>query len=284
MRKHIRFPGNRIKALTLSYDDGVETDYRLIEIMQKNGLKGTFNINSGGLSPEGTVFPAGQAQRVMCESRLVQCYTGSGMEVATHGYTHPYLDRLSPEMCTFEVMADRAKLETLFGGTVRGHAYPFGTYNDTVLDVLRKCGIVYARTCKSTEGFSLPKDPLILNPTCHHDNPRLMDLLDSFLNRKNSTDPLLFYLWGHSYEFDGDNTWNVIENFCAKAGGHDDVWYATNIEIIDYVRACESLITSADGRTLYNPTNTDVAFFFGGSGVRDEGTREIKAGQTIHID
>jgi len=46
----VRFPGFRDKAVTLSYDDGVRQDKRLISIMQKYGLKGTFNINSGQFS------------------------------------------------------------------------------------------------------------------------------------------------------------------------------------------------------------------------------------------
>ena len=46
-KAYIRFPGFKLKAVTLSYDDGVRQDKRLISIMQKYGLKGTFNINAG---------------------------------------------------------------------------------------------------------------------------------------------------------------------------------------------------------------------------------------------
>lgn len=35
------------KAVTFSFDDGVTQDIRLIEIFNKYGLKGTFNLNSG---------------------------------------------------------------------------------------------------------------------------------------------------------------------------------------------------------------------------------------------
>ena len=42
----MRFPGGKAKALTLSYDDGVRQDKKLIEIFNKNGIKGTFNVNS----------------------------------------------------------------------------------------------------------------------------------------------------------------------------------------------------------------------------------------------
>lgn len=52
----MRFPEGRKKAVTLSYDDGVEQDMRLVEVMEKYGLKGTFNLNSGLFAPEGTVY------------------------------------------------------------------------------------------------------------------------------------------------------------------------------------------------------------------------------------
>ena len=48
----LRFPGGKKKALTLSYDDGKEQDIRLVSIMRRNGLKGTFNLNGGGLFEE----------------------------------------------------------------------------------------------------------------------------------------------------------------------------------------------------------------------------------------
>ena len=52
---------------------------------------------------------------------------------------------------------------------------------------------------------------------------------------------MLFYLWGHSYEFDENKNWNVIENFFKKLEKRDDIWYASNIEIYNYIRAYESL-------------------------------------------
>ena len=41
------FPGGKRKALTLSYDDGVEQDITLMGILDKYGIKCTFNLNSG---------------------------------------------------------------------------------------------------------------------------------------------------------------------------------------------------------------------------------------------
>ena len=38
MDQFLRFPGFRLKALTLSYDDGTIHDRRLVEIMKKYGI------------------------------------------------------------------------------------------------------------------------------------------------------------------------------------------------------------------------------------------------------
>ena len=38
----------------------------------------------------------------------------------------------------------------------------------------------------------------------------------------------------------------------------DNIWFATNIEVYDYIKATQSIRTSANGKILYNPTDTDV--------------------------
>ena len=51
-----------------------------------------------------------------------------------------------------------------------------------------------------------------------------------------------------------------MEEICQKLSGHEEIWYATNIEICDYVEAYKRLVYSADGYTVYNPTVTTVWF------------------------
>lgn len=250
----MRFPGGKSKALTLSYDDGVEQDIRLIDIMQKNGLKGTFNLNSGSYAPEGKVYPEGQVHRRMSRSQVTELYADSGMEVAVHGLTHPFLEQLSPEVCTYEVMKDRENLEEQFKTIVKGMAYPFGTYSDEVVNCLKSAGIAYSRTVISSHTFKIPTDWLRLEATCHHNDARLMELAHKFVEEENHRGPWLFYLWGHSYEFEGNNDWNVIEEFAEYTGNKEDIWYATNIEIYNYVESYRSLVFSVDGKRVYNPT------------------------------
>lgn len=250
----MRFPGGRKKALTLSYDDGLQTDARLLSIMQANGLKGTFNINSGLYAPEGTVYEKHIYHRRMSKREATELYGGSGMEVAVHSLTHPFLEQLASGTCCYEIIADRKNLEDQFGTLVRGMAYPYGTYNNEVTACLQKCGILYARTTEASHSFAIPDHWLKLPATCHHNDPMLEPLTERFLQEEPEKAPWLFYLWGHSSEFERDNNWEVIENFAEKTGGREDIWYATNMEIFEYIASYGRLVYSADGSRVYNPS------------------------------
>ena len=274
---YIRFKDGKRKALTLSYDDGVVQDIRLSDIMKKNGIKGTFNINSGTYLDEETVREKYYGRMKLSEAKAL--YTNSGNEVAVHAYTHPRLELLDTTEILSEVIEDRKSIEKEYGTIARGMAYPFGTYNDKVVEMLKMCGICYSRTTKATESFGLPENWLMLDPTCHHNNPRLMELAKQFVEEDPRWGTVwMFYLWGHSYEFDDNDNWNVIEEFCEYMGGRDDIWYATNIEIYDYVKAYENLQTSVDKKIIHNPSNTDVWAEHNGKVI------EIKAGETVTLD
>lgn len=223
------FPGGKKKALTFSYDDGVGQDRRLVELFNRYGLKGTFNLNSGIQSYSNTWNNQGVEIHRMNAAGLPALYQGH--EIALHGLTHPHLETLDKETIRNEVVQDKRQLEALFGSPVTGMAYPFGSYNDTVLQVLREEGISYARTVVSTGGFALPEEPLTWAATCHHKDSRLMELAEEFVELEPEV-PQLFYVWGHSYEFDVDDNWQVIEEFCRFMSGRPDIFYGTNRDVL----------------------------------------------------
>jgi len=278
----IRFPGGRAKALTFSYDDNVEQDARLIDIFDKYGLKGTFNLSSGLFAPEGNEFPAGYLHREVTKKAALEIYKNH--EVATHGYTHPFLDRLEDGAAAYEIIKDREVLEEMFGRIIRGHAYAYGAYNERSVEILRSCGIAYARKIETTGDFLLPKDWLQLEGTCHHEDERLMDLAERFVKdeprlfRSSFVDPWLFYVWGHSFEFELRDNWDRMEKFCAYVSGRDDVWYATNIEIYDYCQAFNRLQFSADGRRVFNPSAQTVHFM-----LLKRGNFAVKPGECLQL-
>ena len=279
MNIFMRYPDAKTKALTLSFDDGVDTDARLIDIMNRHGLKGTFNINSGVFAEEGYVYPEGTHHRRISKSQTYELYSSSGQEIAAHGYTHPYYAYMPAASVTKDIMDDRSAIENMFGRIVRGFAYPYGEYNEDTIKALKASGIAYARTIRATGGFELPENWLELDPTCHYEDPRLPELTKQFIEMKpcQHWKVAMFYLWGHSFEFEQHDNWDIIEKFAEEIGGKDDIWYATNIEIYDYVTAYNRLRFSADYTMVYNGSVIDVWL------AAEDNIIKIGAGETVKI-
>jgi len=237
------FPGGKLKAVTMSYDDGRDHDRRLVEIFNKYGIRGTFHLNSGYLGDEKHVAP----------EEVAELYKGH--EVSCHTVNHPFLERIGTNAIVTEIFEDKKNLEALIGYPVRGMSYPYGSYDADVIAGAKAAGMEYSRGIVSTGNFKWPKNFLEWQPTCHHND--LHKYVDKFLSSNERLMSIL-YVFGHSFEFAYDDTWDMIEEFCAKVGNKDDIWYATNIEIVDYINAVKSLKFTADCTVVYNPSALDV--------------------------
>ena len=262
--RFLRFPDGKPKAVTLSYDDGCKDDVRFSDVITRYGLKCTFNINGNK-----------HGSNAMTAEQLHEYYLDKGHEVALHGDFHRAEGSLRPIEAVREVLDNRIYLENKLGMIIRGMAYPDSgitkmhgeiTY-EQVKEILTQLDVAYCRTLGGdNEKFMLPTDWHAWMPTAHHINPNILRFIDNF----NSLDPdgarganrfpRLFYLWGHSFEFERNNNWELLDTICEKLAGHDDVWYATNMEIYEYVNAYRSLIYSADAKIIYNPTRFKIWF------------------------
>lgn len=267
----LRYPEFKTRAVTLSYDDGYIDDRKMIEILNHYGIKCTFNLTGGNI--------VGNAAKVQFEE-FEELYKNH--EIASHTYTHPHLNTLDLGGVAYQIIKDREILEEKTGELVQGFAYPFGL-NETegMIDCIKNCGIKYGRTTVSTHNFELPKDYLRWNPTCHHADPKLPELAENFFKPDDMEHPwrikpLLFYIWGHSYEF--KDNWEQLENICKAVGRKENVWYATNTEIIDYISAFNALHRSANGKIVYNPTNIDIFVVANGESII------LKKGKTMVLE
>jgi hypothetical protein len=268
----LRYPKFKTKAITLSFDDGFNCDKEMAEILDKYGIKCTFNVNSGRIESE--------KNRVQFEE-FASVYKNH--EIACHSFTHPHFNNLDLGGVAYQIVKDRELLEEKTGKIVDGFAYPFGLWGEDegMVDCIGKCGIKYGRTTVSTYNFELPTDYLRWNPTCHQADPKLFDLAAEFfapddIEHPWRIKPRLFYIWGHSFEY--IDKWEKLEEMCEVISGKDNVWYATNGEIIDYVKAFSSLRRSANGKIVFNPTNVDLYV------VANDQEKIIKSFETVVFD
>lgn len=230
-----RFPGLKNKAITFSFDDGVTQDKRLIEILDKYQLKCTFNINSELLGTPNYLDIRGKkiAHNKVQPHEVAELYKNH--EVAVHTLTHIRLPGCEDDNEVIrQVEQDRLNLSKLVGYDVIGMAYPCGGVNndERVARLIQNhTGVQYARTITTTNTFDFQDDLYRFNPTVHSfDKEARMEMAETFLNLSPEK-PVLFYIWGHSYEFDIDDSWDEFEEFCKFISGREDVFYGTNKEV-----------------------------------------------------
>lgn len=223
------------KAITFSFDDGVTQDIRLIEILNKYGLKATFNINSEllGLSGELNFNSIRVSHNKVKPEQIADVYKGH--EVAVHTLTHPNLTGLDENEVIRQVEQDRLNLSELCGYEVIGMAYPCGGVNndDRVAKIIKEStGVKYSRTITSSHSFEPQENLFRFNPTEYYtQHASVEEATDRFLTLKSDT-PALLYIWGHSYELDIDDSWIWFEELCRKLSGKADIFYGTNKEVL----------------------------------------------------
>lgn len=235
------------KYFTVSFDDGLEQDKKLIKLMKQYGISGTFNLNAGLFGERKWLERSGEfgyqeVERVNPENvsftyedfripadEIAQVY--EGFEVASHGYRHECMTWISEEQMRESIQRDVQILSAIKSEKVTGFAYPFGAVNDDVIRVLKQEGIGYARLVQSSENFDFPEHPLEWNPTCWLTEENVMERLEQFITTEVQDKDMLFCLWGHGYELDFGTpqcSWDQIERIFDKIAGKSDIIYCTN--------------------------------------------------------
>ena len=231
------YPNGKLKAITLSFDDGVTQDARLIELLDRYGLKCTFNLNSAIFGKPGRLTNSrGESADHNKVDPAIVASLYKNHEVAVHTLTHPNLTTLPDEEIIRQVEEDRKNLTAICGYEVIGMAYPCGGVNndERVAALIQEhTPIRYSRTITSTHSFGLQKDKLLrFDPTLHFLDEKTEEIAEKFL-ALDTDEPQLLYIWGHSYELDFDESrWTRFEKLCQTLSGKVDIFYGTNREVL----------------------------------------------------
>lgn len=228
----------KLKAVTFSYDDGVTQDVQLVELMNKYGLKCTFNLNYERLGKRGLLTRMGKKisyYKLFAQDIKVLF---EGHEVAAHTLDHTRLPDVEDDREVIRVVEeDRLKLSELMGYEVVGMAYPGGGVNndERVAELIKNnTGVKYARTITNTDSFDVQQDLFRFNPNVYHvmEFDRMMEMGKKFIEMKTDK-PQIFYIWGHSYELDyTTDRWAKLEEFFKLISNREDIFYGTNKEVL----------------------------------------------------
>lgn len=228
------YPGGMGKAFNITYDDGVYQDIRFVSLLNRYGIKGTFNLNSQLMEEEfAWTHPCGMEVMRLGIDAVRGLYDGH--EVASHTLTHPYMHDLPEFEILRQLGEDKNRLETLLGREVRGFAVPFDYYSDLIARSAEICGFEYARMSDVSLSYAPCTDWYHWKTGVYHIMPELVPFAEGFL--KTDQELAVCQIVGHSYDLDAENLWETVEAICAAVAAQNDVWKCTNLELVRYLKA-----------------------------------------------
>jgi len=253
------YPYGKKKAFHVTYDDGILQDVPFVELLNRYGLKGTFNLNSALMENEFEwTHEKGLVVKRLKTDVVKDLYAGH--EVASHTLSHPYMHDLSWEGVMWELSQDKRNLETIFGKEIKGFAVPFDYYSEMIEACVKECGFAYGRISEMSHSFAPQKDYYNWKATVFHCEECLEDLTRRFV--ETDEELALFQIVGHSYDLDVEDMWDRMEEMFQIISKQKDILSMTMIEMVEYLKAMEQAEITED--YIWNHSDRSLWFAVNG--------------------
>lgn len=196
-----------MKYFILSIDDGTIYDEKVIAILNRHNIKGTFNLNSG--LDDFVWYSEGRPVRRLSLPNCVDLYKGH--EVASHSLTHPHLTMCGDDHIGYEVGVDKENLERIFSRPITSFAFPFEDSDERSISRIKAIdGFSAIRISESDRSFLFPCDPFHIKITSL-DIHEAVEMFPQFLNDE---DAQLFVFVSHGYDFEFNDAYDLLERLC----------------------------------------------------------------------
>ena len=225
--------------VTTSWDDGHELDSKLAAVLVDHGVAATFYV-----------VPRSPTADRLSASALLDL--AGKFEIGSHTLTHPRLTRISPTEASREISLSKSVLEQMIGQEVASFCYPYGSYRDEHVEMVRSAGFLAARTIERFCTMA-PAEPLRMATTVHaaryrRDGLRLArrsrrlrqawvtwadwSSLGRLLFEEARTQSGVFHLWGHSWEIEANNDWGRLRSLLQYLVDQEGTRFVTNGELV----------------------------------------------------
>jgi hypothetical protein len=235
--------------IATSWDDGLESDCRLIDILEKYGVRSSFAITPLRHTSVCVLNDARDVKYgfLMPKSGL---HVYQGHEVCNHTAHHCEVGTVPPAEYRREIREGKEALETIFCRPIPGIVWPYGVTSAAAITLALRAGHTYGRltwnpATSYSELWSLGDGNDVLSTRVGYRNrggtrggirkyisivPRhwrteLSELLDSGLSE--------VALSGHTYEFTSESDWDWIDRFYRTAAEDDRCQLVTLSELAE---------------------------------------------------
>jgi peptidoglycan-N-acetylglucosamine deacetylase len=230
------------RFVTISIDDGHETDFKTAELLDKYGLQATFYIPAR--NPERPVIKGNQIRELATK-----------FEIGAHTMNHVPLKSLPDPQAWAEIAESKRWLEDTTGKAAFSFCYPRGKFNGSTPGLVEQAGFHGGRTCLyNLNGF--PRNPFLWGVSTHaYSHSRAIQvrhatlecnfagMLNFVRTHKAASDWQHHFSYGlehvaqrggiahlymHSWEIDELGQWDRVEQTFAEIARQDDFKKVTN--------------------------------------------------------
>ena len=164
------------KVVGITFDDGYQNNLiNAAPILKKYNFSATCYLVSQRIGTSNTWdLDKGITQRPLMTQSAVQEWLNLGLDIGAHTQTHPLLEELNEQQSKEEIFNCKADLEHMFKVSIKDFCYPFGRFNDSSVNIVKRAGYITAtsmtrgRASTKSNKLTLPRIPIT-----HHTLPHL---------------------------------------------------------------------------------------------------------------
>lgn len=179
------------KVVGITFDDGYQNNLiNAAPILKKYNFSATCYLVSQRIGTSNIWdFDKGITQRPLMTQSEIQEWLNFGLDIGAHTQTHPLLEVLSDQQSQKEIFNSKADLEQIFKVPIKDFCYPFGRFNESLVNMIKEAGYVTATTM--SRGRAIPESnklTLPRIPITNHTLPHLFlaKILTKYEDRRNN--------------------------------------------------------------------------------------------------
>jgi peptidoglycan/xylan/chitin deacetylase (PgdA/CDA1 family)/glycosyltransferase involved in cell wall biosynthesis len=133
------------KYALLTFDDGYEDNYTLLfPLLKKYGMTATIFCVAGRMQNDwDSAERSGLAPVPLMNAAQMLEMQDYGIEFGAHTMTHPHLTQRAHDEARWEIAESKRVLESRLGREVQAFCYPYGDYNDKIMELVREAGYTF---------------------------------------------------------------------------------------------------------------------------------------------
>jgi peptidoglycan/xylan/chitin deacetylase (PgdA/CDA1 family) len=142
------------KTVAVTFDDAYRSVFELgLPILSKLGFPGTVFVPTAKIGGDGAMAWPGidhwiggahEQELVGMSWEELRALAERGWEIGSHTRSHPHLTTLRPDLLSAELTGSRQDLQERLGNHCSSLAYPFGDFDDRVVEAAAKAGYIAA--------------------------------------------------------------------------------------------------------------------------------------------